>query len=104
MGNSWEIRFQEVIEATLKSDDYTKALGKLEKKTAEDNSGRYLRVNLVDYDFKDHRAYVDVKFEVINKGKYIFSAFSGFFVSAIMVASTSILSFSQAAFSASLCF
>lgn len=73
IGNSWEIKFQEVVDATLKSDDYTKALGKLEKHTSESKKGRYLRVNLVDYDFRDHRAFIDLKLEVINNGKSIFS-------------------------------
>lgn len=73
IGNSWTIKFAEVIDTTLASHDYKSSLGTLVKTEKESKKDRFLKVNIIDYDFKNHAALIDVKLEVISKGKKVFS-------------------------------
>lgn len=72
-GNKWVIDFAGTIDATFQSNDYVKALGNLSKLNKEDPKKNYLKIELVEYDFRDHRAYLNMKLDVVQNSKVIFS-------------------------------
>jgi hypothetical protein len=71
--NKWVLEFKDVADETVKSSDFQKAFGELQK-TDEGGmkSARTLVIDLKNYEFYDKRAHIDLELAVKDKGKNVF--------------------------------
>jgi hypothetical protein len=71
-GNTWVVKFEDIIDATLNSVDYRAKLGTLKKVNSPVGTDKTLKVDLLRYDFEDHRAKITMNLLVMKGSKVLF--------------------------------
>ena len=71
IGNKWTIKFGPIMDTTLASKPYVAAFGSM-KKLNDKNLKDTMLINLLEYDFRDHRAVLEFEIKVYKNKKLKF--------------------------------
>lgn len=70
-GNSWEVKFGPLLDATLRSSDVQKSFKSFTENNGTDKAARLITFHLNSYNFANHRATIDLKITATKNGKTI---------------------------------
>lgn len=69
IGNTWEVQFGPLLDATLQSPDIQKAFKSFSQAGGSGQTGRVITFHLVSYDFSNHRAKIQMTITAAMNGK-----------------------------------